>query len=46
MADTKPTRKTLAERLREFLDALERAIKPMPPAPQTVPIRDKRSNGR
>lgn len=38
MADNQPTRKTIAERLREFLDALDRAIKPMPPAPQPIPV--------
>lgn len=46
MANTQPARKTLADRLREFLDALDRALKPMPPAPQPVPVRDVKPHTR
>lgn len=41
MAQEQQQRRSIADRLRELLEALDKALKPTPQAPQPIPVRNR-----
>lgn len=46
MSDKQQKKQTFADKLRQLLESLDRALRPTPPAPQPVPIRGSRNTHR
>ena len=43
MAQEQKDRRSIAERLRDLLEALDKALKPTPQAPQPIPVPTRRT---